>query len=59
MMSLVLLTPSHTIHHQVHLSGYVADGFSEVLSVVEEGTGGKGLDPILVPEGFEDLRVET
>ncbi len=54
-MSLVLVPTCDAVHHKIHLRRDVSQCFGEVLRVVKEGAGGEGLDPVLVPEGLEDL----
>ena len=59
MMSLAFVPASYAVDYKVHLRCNVSQCLSEVLCVIKEGAGGESLDPVLVPEGLEDLRVES
>jgi hypothetical protein len=55
---LLLSTAAHGVNYQVHLGCNIAKGFSQILRIIKKWAGREGLDPVLVPEGLEDLRVE-
>ena len=56
---LLLSTAAHGVNHQVHLGCDIAKGFSQVLRIIKKWARREGLDPVLVPERLEDLRVES
>jgi len=56
---LLLSTAADGVNHKVHLGCNIAKGFSQVLRIIKKWAGREGLNPVLVPEGLEDLRVES
>jgi hypothetical protein len=56
---LLLSTAAHGVNNKVHLGCNISKGFSQILRIIKKWAGREGLDPVLVPEGLEDLRVES